>query len=72
MRQRFYVNGKLERSIKGEAETLRRYIDNAQREWSKNLMPLTAPGEFDFNNGHSVERLSQDESTVDRDWETFK
>lgn len=64
MRQRHYVDGKLVRSAAGNPETLRKWLDNMQREWSKHLGPLVQPGEFDPNNGHTVERVSIDELIV--------
>jgi hypothetical protein len=63
--QRFYINGKLHKTSKGlTVEKSRRYLDNIEREWSKHLAPLTLPGEFDFNKGHEVTRVSTDELLV--------
>jgi hypothetical protein len=63
--QRFYFDGKLQKTGKPrDIETLRTWLDNIQREWSRNLMPLTLPGQFDPNNGHEVTRVSLDELLV--------
>lgn len=65
MRQRSYLNGKLNKSIAGEPATLRRYLDNIERDWSKDgLFPLTPAGEFDLNKAHSVTRVSVDELVI--------
>lgn len=63
-RQRFYYDGKLTKTSKGSLERLRRWLDNMEREWSKNLMPQVAPGEFDPNKGSEVTRVSIDELHV--------
>ena len=66
MRQRTYVNGKLERSTKPQPiETLRKWLDNIERDWTKNgFMPLTPAGEVDVNGGHSAVRVSPDELII--------
>lgn len=65
MRQRLYFDGKLHKTTKpNEPETLRRWLDNAEKMWSAHLGPLTLPGEFDPNNGHEVTRVSPDELLV--------
>ena len=65
--QRFYVNGKLERTTKPNTiEQLRKWIDNTEREWSKNLDEIrTNPEAFrGFNQGREVSRVSIDELLV--------
>lgn len=65
-KQRTYVDGKLLKTTKPNAiETVRKWLDNIEREWSKNgMFPLTPAGEFDCNNAHSVSRISLDELIV--------
>lgn len=63
--QRIYVDGKLTRTAKPrDLATARQWMTNMEREWSRNLGPLTLPGEFDPNNGHEVTRVSPDELLV--------
>lgn len=65
MRQRLYLNGKLQKTTKAQTpETLRKWLDNAQTMWSSHMGPLVGPGEFDPNHGHKVSRPSQDELLV--------
>ena len=65
MRQRLYVDGKLTKSVEGDAAKLRRWLDNAERGWLEHgLNPLTAPGEFDSNLAHEVTRVSPDELLI--------
>lgn len=64
--QRFYIDGKLHKTAKPkDIETARKWLVNLQREWSRNgLFPLTMPGEFDPNNAHKIEVISEDELIV--------
>jgi hypothetical protein len=66
MRQRFYLDGKLQNTTKPrEAEVVRRYLDNIERDWLRGgLCPLTPEGEFDTNNAHEVTRVSPDELLI--------
>lgn len=63
--QRSYLDGKLHRTTKpAPIETLRKWLDNLEKHWTKNgLMPLTTEG-MDFNNCHSCERISPDELVI--------
>lgn len=61
---RLYVDGKLSKSQRIDKPRAIRWLDNSQAMWSKNLMPLVAPGEFDPNNGHEVTRVSETELLV--------
>lgn len=66
VKYRTYVDGKRTKTS-GDypLETVRHYLDNIQKEWSRNgLFPLTTSGEFDFNQANSVERVSPDELLV--------
>lgn len=66
MRQRFYFDGKLSKTTKPTTvETLRKWLDNIERDWTKRgLLPLTAAGEFDVNGCHESTRISPDELTI--------
>lgn len=65
MRQRFYLDGKLQKTTKpNDPAKLRVWLDNLETEWSSELGPLVAPGEWDPNNGHEVTRVSPDELLV--------
>jgi hypothetical protein len=66
MKQRTYCDGKLVKTSSPKSpEVVRKWMDNIEREWSKNgSMPLVGPGEFDMNQGHSCVRVSQDELLV--------
>jgi len=66
MKQRFYIDGKLQKTTKPNSqETLRKWLDNLERDWSKNgMMPLTPIGQFDMNGAHQVIRNSPDELIV--------
>ena len=64
-RQRHYYNGKLTKSSSPrDLATLRRWLDNVQAEWSRNIMPQVKPGEFDPNNASQVNRESLDELSI--------
>lgn len=63
-RFRTYLEGKLNKSTEVTIERGTKWLDNTQAEWSRNLMPLTLPGEFDPNNGHEVTRVSPTELLV--------
>ncbi len=64
-KQRFYLDGKLHKtSEKRDVETLRRWLNNLEAEWSANIGPLVEAGQFDPNNGHTITRVSPDELLV--------
>jgi hypothetical protein len=63
-RYRFYRNGDLQKSASLSTSVGKQWLDNTQEEWSKNLMPQVAPGEFDPNNGIEVNRVSDLELLV--------
>jgi hypothetical protein len=63
-RYRFYYNGKLSKSTEVTPERGQKWLDNSQADWSKNLMPQVAKGEFDPNNGSEVTRVSPTELLV--------
>jgi len=65
MRQRLYRDGELSKSVKGAPATLRRWLDNLERDWRRNEgAALVGPGEFDPNMAHTVTRVSPDELIV--------
>lgn len=41
-----------------------KWLDNRQADWSRNLMPQVADGEFDPNSGSEVIRVSETELHV--------
>lgn len=66
MKYRTYLDGKLSKTSRDyPLETVRHYLDNIEAEWSKNgMFPLSASGELDINQAHSVTRVSPDELLV--------
>jgi hypothetical protein len=65
MKQRFYYDGKRQKtSSEKDVTILRKWLDNLQADWSRNLAPIVQPGEFDPNNGSEVRRVSEDELYV--------
>ena len=64
--QRFYINGRLEKTTKpNEIERLRKWLDNIEKDWTKDgFEPLTPVGEFDWNKCHSSNRVSIDELVI--------
>jgi hypothetical protein len=56
--QRFYLDGRLVKvSVPHDLARLRKWLDNVERKWSRDMRPLAAPGDFDPNKGHSVNRV---------------
>lgn len=65
--QRFYVDGKLAHTTKPNTlETLRRWTDNMEKEWSQHIpeSPKAAEAMRGCNQGKTVTRVSLDELHV--------
>lgn len=65
-RQDSWFNGKRKagKTITEDIARLRKWLDNLESDWRKNMMPMVKPGEFDPNNASEVTRLSPDELLV--------
>lgn len=64
-RFRTYLDGKLSKSTEvSSRERAIKWLDNSQEQWSKNIGPIVAAGEFDPNNVHEVTRVSETELLV--------
>lgn len=62
---RFYYDGKLKHSAtKTDVARVIRNLDAIQADWSRNIMPQVAPGQFDPNNASEVIRESPTELFV--------